>query len=473
MSENKICEKIEETDRQLFLLNNELSMLEYKHDLGNDEAGDSIDEVYKQISNLLNEPSLLKSVRACLGSVSTRYAPRMVRKAALLEREITFSAIENNSALEDARKSIRRGMKNLDYSKTLFTLTRVPEQATRHEELVRLARAGAAMEPACRELFKIYNNLAQEAGYRDYAQAKLAYEGLTVGEIYTLFRQWRDENLSQWKRALAQEAEELGDTIKAHDLLYILNRRYAQVQEMFDASKSMHILRELLARLGTSLDELPISIEFGDIPFSGSGYRVVCGKDVRLLLNPGLRGIYAYFVLLHEFGHAIYYCHCPVGSELLIDCHLAREIMADLWTHFLKEKSFLTGVMGFPADFADDVIQARREYEAFRLLLYMRDSIFTLEILRHPDIPFAEIWRAVSNEWLGIDDDSGAFETFDFLNPLDMKSYVFAQVISEKTFASFSDGRSDVLETPGVLEAIIDTLYRPGNTIEWQTKFAL
>ncbi len=358
MSENKLCEKnIEEADRQLFVLNNELSMLEYKHDLGNDEAGDRIDEVYEKIRNLLSKPSLLKSVRACLEPVSMRDAPRMVRKAALLEREIMFSAIENNSALEDTRKSIRRGMKNLDYSKTLSTLTRAPERATRREELVRFARACAVIEPSCRELFKIYNNLAQEVGYRDYAQVKLSYEGLTAGEIYTFFRQWRDENMPRWERALAREAEELGDTIKAFDLLYILNRCYAQVQEMFDAGKSMHILRELLARLGANLDELPISIEFRDIPFSGSGYRMMPGKDVRLLLNPGSKGISAYFFLLHEFGHGMYYCHCPVGSELLIDCHLAREIMADLWTHFLREKSFLTGVMGFSPDFADDVIQ--------------------------------------------------------------------------------------------------------------------
>ena len=402
-----------------------------------------------------------------------RDAPRMARKAALLEREIMFSAIEDNSNLEDARKSIRRGMKNLDYSTTLFTLTRTPERAMRREALVRFARAGAAMEPACRELFNIYNTLAQEVGYRDYAQAKLSYEGLTASEIYTLFRQWRAENMPRWERALAREAEELGDTINAFDLLYMLNRCYAPVHEMFDARKSMHILRELLARLGGNLDELPISIEFRDIPFCGSGYRVMPGKDVRLLLNPGSKGISAYFYLLHEFGHAMYYSHCPVGSELLIDGHLAREIMADLWTHFLSEKSFLTGVMGFSPDFADDVIQARREYEALRLLLYMRDSIFTLELLRHPDIPFAETWRAVSNEWLGIDDDSGAFETFDFLNPLDMKSYVFAQVISAKTFASLSNGHSDVLETPGALESIIDTLYRPGNIIEWRTKFGL
>ena len=467
------CEKIEETDWQLFVLNNKLSMLEYKQDTGDDEGEDKINEVYERIRSLLSEPSLLKAVRACLESASARYDPLIARKAALLEREILFSAIENNSALGDVRKTIRQEINNLGYAEILSTLTRDPDRMTRREALGRLARACAAIEPSCRELFKTYNKLAQEAGYRDYAQAKLSYESLTVEEMYTLFRQWRDQNLPQWKRALTQETEKLGDTIKAYDLLYVFQQRYARVHEMFDAEGKMSILRELLARLGTSLDELPISIECRDIPFNGAGYRMMPGKDVRILLNPVVRGFSGYFFLFHEFGHAIYYCHCPVGSELLIDGHLAREIMADLWTHFLKEKSFLEGVMGFSSDLADEVIQARSEYEVFRLLLYMRDSVFTLELLRNPDIPFAETWRTVSAEWLGIHDNSGAFEIFDFPHPLDMKSYVFAQVLSKSTFASLAPGGSEVLETPGVLEAIINRLYRPGNIIEWQSKFGL
>ena len=94
-----------------------------------------------------------------------------------------------------------------------------------------------------------------------------------------------------------------------------------------------------------------------------------------------------------------------------------------------------------------------------------------MEVLKNPDTTFAEIWRDVSNEWLGIDDCSGAFETFDFLHMLDLKSYVFAQVLSEKTFASLTGGSSNALEKPGLFDVLVNKLYKPGNTIDWKTKF--
>lgn len=473
MSESKLCERIEEKDGKLFTFHNELSALEYKRALGDEGATARIDEVDEGIRSLFADPSLLKAVRDCLSSASTLVSTRTRRKALLLEREMLFSAIDDHRALRCARKAIRSGLKDFDFPKINSTLTKDPDRARRGEAIAETARVGAAIEPVGREMLKLANRVAQDAGYSDYAQAKLANEGMTVEELRALFRRWRDERAPQWSAALARAAAGRADGIEAWDLPYLLHQRRARVAERFDAGKQMEILRALVSRLGGSLDELPISIEFRDISYNGACYRVMPGKDVRILLNSRLTGFNSYFYLLHEFGHAIYYCYCPVGSGVLVDGHLAREIMADLWTEFLWEKSFLTDFVGASRELADEMRLARSGSQALRLLLIMRDSIFSLELLKDPDAPFAKVWRAVSREWLGLDDNSGAFEFLDFEHLLDMKSYAFAQVLSESAFASLAAGRSETMGNPEMLQNMIARFYRPGNMIEWTTKFEL
>ncbi len=147
--------------------------------------------------------------------------------------------------------------------------------------------------------------------------------------------------------------------------------------------------------------------------------------------------------------------------------------MADLWPQFLKEPRVLAELMGLAPGQARAVADAQREHEALGALLLMRDAMFTLEALQRPEVPFAELWRSVSHDWLGIDDTSGAFPLSDFLHPLDMKSYVFAQVLSEKAYAALASGDVPVLEHPGLFEEMIERFYRPGRTIDWRHKFGL
>jgi len=464
-------EKIEMADRQLFALRNELSLGEYERDLGDKAAADRIERINIRIGSLLSEPLLAEAVSLCQASTS-RNGTADRRKADLLKKEITFWPIENHSALRRHNRAIQRTFESLDLPRT-WSLLGCADRKKRRTALAKIGEANATVEPNCRELLKMYNKAAQEAGYTHYAEAKLAYEGLTEAELYNFFRGWRDRLMPRWKRCWRRTSEELGGDIDVYDLVHVYRRLPRQAEDKWEAVDKMRALRELVIALGGSLDDLPIRFELRDVPFSGACYRVMPGRDVRVVLNSRHRGSHAYFFLLHEFGHAMYYCFCPFGSELMIDCHLAREIMADLWTRFLNEKSFLTQVMGFPAHLAQDTIQARSEYESLRLLLYIRDSVFSLEAMHTPDVPFAEIWRSASNEWLGVDEQSSAFETFDFLHPLDMKSYVFAQVLADETFTRLHSGPFELLETPGALDKIIDWLYRPGRMIEWRTKFRL
>lgn len=467
--------KLEEADRQLFALHNKLSLLEYERDRGDVAAADGILEVHATIRSLLGEASLLAAVRACQAAPGIHLRPETTRKAALLERAILFSAVENDSALRRAIEAVRSRMSgaDLDCSEATSTLVKSPARSTRREALARTAGVSAAMEPLCRQVAALANRAARGAGYHDYAQAKLTHEEMTPDGLRSLFRQWSEERKPQWTRLLRTAGEASGGAVQACDLLHLLGQYRGRLQNVFAGDKMMPVLRELLAKLGIRFEKLPISIEFRDIPYSGSCHRVMPGRDLRILLKPNLIGFQGYFYLLHEFGHAIYYCHCPIGSELLIDDHPAREIMADMWTCFLKQEHFIVDIMGLPSPLAVEAVRVLDETETLRLFLYLRDAVFGLEVLQDPATPLSETWRAVSNEWLGIDDNSGAFDLFDFLHPLDMKSYVLAQVLSERAFASLAAGHAGGPVTPVVFGEMIDRFYRPGNMITWRTKFGV
>jgi len=473
MSGDCPCRKVEQADRDLYELSNALSLWEYRQDRGDEKAGSEIAELRGEIKGLLGEPSLPASAHACREVASIQGDRRLERKAELLEREITFSSIENSHELLRAKDAVRQKASAVDRGRIMHVLGKEADRTARRRALEELARGSAMAEEACRELVNLCNNLAHGQGYADYAEAKLAYEGLTVDELRAYFAQWRDQFWPRWERALYETSRAQGDAVKPHDLVFMLRARRGRPLDLLPRGGGIGFLRELLRRLGVALDTLPLTIEERDLGFSGACYRVRPGEDIRIVLDTGLNGFQEHFYLLHEFGHAVYYCFCPVGSELLLDNHLVREIMADLWPQFLNEPRVLAECMGLAPEQARAVADAQRAHEALGALLLMRDAMFTLEALQRPEVPFDELWRGISNDWLGIDDTSGAFPLSDFLHPLDMKSYVFAQVLSEQAFATLASGSVTVPDHPVVFEQMIERFYRPGSTIDWRQKLGL
>ncbi len=463
---------IENTDRRLYRLNNELSQAEYRQDCGDESAGERVDEITGKINGLLTDKQIMHAIRGIQGGDDTKDVEKnlLVRKARLLEQEIVFSGIETDASLQEPRRSLRNELKQIDTSHAFSTLMTGAEREQRRSALKHIAQAGRKVESRAREMFHSLNWVARNAGFDHYLHAKLAYEGLTVKGLYSLFEQWREEHLPLKRRIISQERAQAGHDIQAWDILYLLQHRCSHVRNYFDSKKKIPVLDALTYSLGKPVKQLPIVIEHQPLSFGGACYRMEPGKDIRIMLNTHLEGYNDYFYMFHEFGHAIYYCFCPRESELLIDNHLSREIMADLWTHFLTNKDFLTRIMDFSSVQSERTAQSRKEYESFRILIYMRDAMFTVEALQNPDLPFDELWREVNRKWLDMDDDTGAIETFDMYHPLDMKSYVFAQVLSARVFQRFNALIGELL-SPLFLEVIVKELYRPGNQVDWWEKF--
>lgn len=70
-------------------------------------------------------------------------------------------------------------------------------------------------------------------------------------------------------------------------------------------------------------------------------------------------------------------------------------------------------------------------------------------------------------------DNSGAFDVFDFFNPLDSKSYVFASDLSWRYFNNITNTGTHSFLSLDLLPTLTKDLYAPGSTKKWTEKFEI
>ncbi|MBN1346953.1 MAG: hypothetical protein JXQ73_29960 [Phycisphaerae bacterium] len=460
----RISDLVDDVGRRLMRARNDLALAEYEEDTGRDDLGERRQELLAEIRGILLDPTLCDQVERFLEAGTDHAGSLLTRKALLLHQEMRFAQIECNSELENCRQDLKRCLTKAGVGPMTGSFDS-PDPAVRRRSLASLAEAVRGIEQPARVYLRLSNQVAQSAGYPSFADAKLACEETSIEELSSLFRRWRDECLPVWHATRKLMEAQLSAPIEAQDLVWVLTRLRDRMVPLPQAKASRTLLTQLIEPLGISLDTLPMSLSFREFPCAGACYRVDPPTDIRVVVNKNLQGFAAMFYMLHEFGHAYYYAHCPTDSDLLIDRGIVRETMADLWPLLLLNPDVV--LRQAPRQQRLAARSPCQAWRSLRLLLYLRDSVFTLELLRSPEQAFSEVWRAVTNECLGIDDASGAFETFDLPNLLDMKNYVLSQRLSDEISRGLIPALSD---GPESVEEEIRGMCREANVAPWQKR---
>jgi hypothetical protein len=317
----------------------------------------------------------------------------------------------------------------------------------------------APVEPVFRRWMKIRTS-ARRDGYENYAAAKLAHDGLDIPSLLDLFASWQRTAMAEFAATRLWIEKRLGYTLYAEDLHFGLSLLRKEIPIEISGREA----------LGTDFETLPVSFEIHRDAFYNAGYRVELLRDIRIVLTESLTNIGAVRTVLHEFGHAFYYCHCPRETQLLIDGHLMREILAHVCECFLDAPWTWVQVGGFASKEALSIVRHRNLSNSLRWLLYMRFCIFTFRVLLQPYRPFADIWNDVSTEILGMEDHSGAFVDYEFPTSLEMKSVAFAHALSQGIFNAAVGVPLSRFDGPPFLGRFINRFCEPGNTVEWQDK---
>lgn len=452
--EKMISHKIDEIDQILLEFNNQISLLEYRETKEKIDLSKEIKQVYGDIE------TLFKSLDSQDLEITNEVDPTTKKKTQILKDLIRFSKIENHPEILDIRSKTKEELQKLNYVDTLQILMKNPDQIQRKKAIDQTAELYRKNEILLEEFIHTHNKIAQQNGYTDYAQAKLESEGLS------------DKTFVEYFQGIKKKSSiPILSGKEPCDIYYQLGSMKSNLPVL--NINSQQLLENLFSDLGISLSGLPIRIEWDDLDFFGACFRVSVGKDIRLIVIKNLSGLSSLHYLLHEIGHAVYYCFCPANSELLIDTHISREIMADIWTQFLRDKTFLQKHLRMDSEAIQKYLTKSESYDQLSLLIQIRDSMFIYEAFKNPTDPLPKTWQKVSKEWLEIDDQSGAFDVFDFFNPLDSKSYVFALDLSQKYFNKITDNGTISFLCPDLLFELIKDIYAPGSAIPWREKFGL
>lgn len=453
-------EIIDSIDKELLLLNNQISFLEFQETTEATDHSEKIQSLEFEIYRMLNS-ELVKGLLAKAPPIDSIQQ----RKFTILQGLTRFSVIEYHPDILSIRKRVKKTLSELHYFDHITTLMNETSQGKRKQAYLEISEFCSHNEDLFKEFIYVHNRIAHQNGYGNYAEAKLDSEGLTEKEFTDFFSAIHQNGRSMIKEWIDGNQGKL----ESFDVYHSFKRLRPSINGK--PNDNENLLTNLLTDFHILLSELPISISWQKMDFAGACFRVKPGKDVKLVINQDLEGISALHYALHELGHAIYYCFCPIDSELLIDNHLSREIMADIWTNCLEDPCFLKKAFHVDEMYIQQYLNEKMKYNQLNLQIQSRDAVFIYEVFKNPDVPLSQIWTQITRYWLEIDDTYGGFDVFDFFYPLDQKSYVFSYVLARQFFLDVTQRRKYLFASSENFKYMREKLFSPGSLVDWKKKF--
>jgi len=150
---------------------------------------------------------------------------------------------------------------------------------------------------------------------------------------------------------------------------------------------------------------------------------------------------------------------------------MGREGLAELWARLIESREWLRRFTDLGDAALDELLEQRRRFRAYWLMTFLQMVRFELELYGNPEADFPEVWRTVTRECLGIDSRSETYSQTVFLDPLDMKDYIYASLIGEAILGELETRFAGNLLNPEVFEFIVKTYYEMGNRLPWYEKF--
>jgi len=458
-------EWLEEIDKELYELGCEENLIYYYQDTGKSLDRERLSNVSERRRELLLEPGLILKVKE-----AEKHRERLIRrKAELLERLIINANIEYDPVLFEIKNEINERQHQFDFSSIWETLSSSPDRKERRDAYLSQISHLEPIENLFRQFVTQANAISRRLGFSNYIEAKSYIEETDFEEITDFMNYAIKKTEKIWKEFIEYGKKNIKDTLQPYDIEYLTKQKLEKIEDkQFGQDEIINTLKDTLSLFGLKYSELPISIESHNVPYAGACYPIKVNKGIRLVVGK-LRGYDSCKTLFHEFGHAIYYCFCPKNSEILIDNHLMREIMADIWKGMAETREWLEKISHLSPDSIEKIINNNDLHKALWTRPLIREYLFEIEIFKNKKEKFSDIWNKVTNEILFFTDKTGVYSDWDFEHPLDIKTYVLSTFIVD-TIMNFIRGKFSHILQKDVFDFLVEKLYKPGNTINYKEK---
>ena len=442
-------EWIDALDSELSLLREAEARIYYEADLGEPLDTAHLKRISQQRRDLLICPDIITKAT----KLSAQGADPVVRrKAQLLRTKATMVRIDDSPELLAIRHELEQTQQDC-------------KDQLRHPAGMRAYLK--ATEQACKARITTANEIARREGSSNYPEAKLASQELSICGL--------GSTLGRVRAAYATDCASVVSPDEVAGLTQVqldgtITERLAYKDEQFPADRVVDTATRTLAAFGLDLQTLPIKIETCKLPYPGAVHTLKIGQDIRVVMNVAKDGFRRYATFFHELGHALYYAYVP-DSDLLLDDRIAREGLAELWTGLIERPEWLRRFGGLSQGDADELTRRRRLFHAYMVMTFVRETFFELALYENPAADFAELWGSVTEDCFGAPDRTGVYSEFVFLYPMDIKDYIYADLISSGIIEDLAGRFGDDLLSAQVFQFVTQQYCEGGNLRPWAQRF--
>lgn len=322
------------------------------------------------------------------------------------------------------------------------------------------------------KLIKLRNSLAEEHGFKTYADLILKIEGYSLSDVREILLDLTKTTNPIYNQILKDGQETLGlAKIEPWDLMYLLHNMGGIDTALFPKNLLEAKLSKWGNDHGANLKKLGIELVYTDIPYNGLCFTLK-EKEIKILSNPA-DGHSSYSTMFHELGHALhsaynqqkafifsheggiiaegmaeligYITHHPLWlNEMGVDSEKIPSVQRTLiapWFHYLRERTTYA--------LAEYLIYENPEKDQDSILAEYEHNILGTTYTNAP--------RWAANSW--------------YINyPIYWQNYVLADVVASQIHQTLNRKYGGLHRHPEALEEIREIYYAPGATIDWQEK---
>ena len=418
---------------------------------------------------LQRDPAL---AAACVQWQGRAADPLLARRVELWSQSIRRAQVDGDADILRLRRELANdlvaarydiGGREVELGIVRDTLRKEPDAARRRLTWLSYGRLSRALDGRLRELIRLRNARAREAGFDGYLGLALGHAGLSRPQVESILQRLCEATDARFMDLLG------GRPVAAWDVGYLLEGQAAPPADRFPRAQMLQRLEDWSTRHGLDLRSSGISLHFIDIPYNGLSMPIDPPHDVRMLLNPGDGHLY-YKLLWHEYGHALHAAgNQQPGVVLRQEPPIFNESMAESLAFFTLDPEWVRSYG------ADPAATLRAGLGAWLVWLRTRSAhaLFEYRAYDNPDGDLDQLYAEVEARFLGCAEDAaprwaanGWFTSY----PVYWQNYVLADVVAAQIHASMRAQLGRVEGNPEAIAFLRERFWAPGASVDWQEK---
>lgn len=359
---------------------------------------------------------------------------------------------------------------------TLYNIIEKEDNRKQRESAWRaLTDLGKEIESETALLCSLRNEKVKPLGYKHYGELCFFLEDLDKETIFTLFDQILNLTEKPYKKLVEDCKEKLStDKVYLWDIKYYQHKYLSSLKDsLFPQEGIIKSIEHLFKKFKLSTTDLPIRVEYCDIPYGGISITMDPGKDVRVLANPQ-EGYNWYEFLYHEFGHAIHNCFIQTPSFIIGtgEPDYFKEGMACIFQKFMSDKEWLGEYFNISEEVIKTFLSQNRLKNCYWYRRIINDCLFEYSIYENPEGDLNSRYKEYVKKHLFLDlpeDFSWAYDPVYTTHPLYLQNYLLAEIIAYQTINYYKE-HHDTIFSPDFLTFLKEKYYKDGGLKLWQEK---